>query len=174
MAVSSCLTRKPLCKSCAYGCLHQLKLRTADDSNTRRLLGTPFFRWMLVVFLAYVLFAADVVAVTSAPNSVDRYIDGFLLVAMAIFAFEAAVSATCRQHPSMFTLFMDVVLVVFIAADLSWVRATWVDSAHGSHSVTMATIAASRAGKMTRLLYSLRVLHTLKVTLPATTMIAAD
>ena len=128
-----------------------------------RVMATAPFQWLLVVFLAFVLFAADVVELTSAPNSIDGYIDAVLLAAMVIFAFEAAVNATCRQQPSILTLCMDVVLVVSISADLSWIRAAFIDRGHGNHSVPIATIAASQAGKMTRLLHSLRVFHTVKV-----------
>ena len=118
---------------------------------------------MLIALLTFVLFAPDIVALVSASSATDKCIDGVLLVAMAVFSLETFFNTVCRRHPGILTSFMDTVLIVLIAADLSWVQQHWINYNNGNHSLSTATVVASRAGKMTRLLHAQHFVRTTKV-----------
>jgi hypothetical protein len=51
--------------------------------------------------LIFVLFGPDVVALMSAPNSIDPIINALLILSMAIFALDLILSMACRPKVSL-------------------------------------------------------------------------
>ncbi len=65
-----------------------------------RFLDGHIFQWTQALALIFVLFGPDVVALMSAPNSIDPVIDALLILSMAIFALDLILSVACRPKVS--------------------------------------------------------------------------
>ncbi|KAK9915025.1 hypothetical protein WJX75_003738 [Coccomyxa subellipsoidea] len=125
--------------------------------NVVRFLDGRIFQWTQALALIFVLFGPDVVALMSAPNSIDPIINALLILSMAIFALDLILSVACRPNVSLLEIFMNLVTTALIALDLSWIQnLVRQNESTGYSSLTRALVLASQAGRMTRLL---RVMH---------------
>jgi hypothetical protein len=105
------------------------------------------------------------VIVAGAPNSVDPWINAFLLLAIAVFSADILLSATCRAPPNGTLILLDALATASIVVDLSWVAETGdLDAPHGQKT-SDAAVYAAKAGGVARLARLLRLLR-------ATTLLA--
>jgi hypothetical protein len=105
------------------------------------------------------------VIVAGVPNSVDPWINAFLLLAIAVFTADILLSATCRARPNWTLLLLDALATASIVVDLSWVaEAGDLDAPHGQKT-SDAAVYAAKAGGVARLARLLRLLR-------ATTLLA--
>ena len=76
-------------------------LQQSPHSITRlctcRCLDSRYWQCLQVVSLLFVLFGPDIVALKSAPDSINSIIDGLLLASMALFTLDVLLSVVCRQ-----------------------------------------------------------------------------
>lgn len=62
-----------------------------------RCLDSRYWQCLQVVSLLFVLFGPDIVALKSAPDSINPIIDALLLASMALFTLDVLLSVGCRQ-----------------------------------------------------------------------------
>lgn len=99
-----------------------LKVEIAFDTSCGRVrfLDGHFFQWLQALALLFVLFGPDIVAMTSASNPIDPYIDALLIASMAIFSLDLVLSILCRPKISLLEVrcCTDHVLLVVVAKQL--------------------------------------------------------
>ena len=113
------------------------------------------YQVVLLLFILYSLFAQDIVSILSAPDSVDPYINAFLIAAIALFAVEIGLGCACRPKLNYLALVLDVVATASIVVDI-----TWFSSAVGLER-TGQTNTAARAVRILRLVRAIDILRIL-------------
>ena len=71
------------------------------QTYARRFLSGTFFQGLQALALLFVLFGPDVVAMKSAPDSIDPIIDALLIASMVLFTLDLALCLLCRPRLSM-------------------------------------------------------------------------
>lgn len=66
----------------------------------RRFLNGSLFQGLQALALLFVLFGPDVVAMKSAPDSIDPIIDALLIASMVLFTLDLALLVLCRPRLS--------------------------------------------------------------------------
>jgi hypothetical protein len=67
----------------------------------RRFLDGSFFQGLQALALLFVLFGPDIVAMKSAPDSIDPIIDALLIASMVLFTLDLVLCLLCRPKLSM-------------------------------------------------------------------------
>ena len=79
-----------------------------------RCLDSRAWQYLQAVSLLFVLFGPDIVALKSAPDSINPIIDALLLGSMGLFGLDLFLSVLCRHK----LMWLEVQLPVQIANDI--------------------------------------------------------
>jgi len=124
-----------------------------------RCLDDKYSQIVFSVSLIFVLFAVDVVAITSLPNSVDNEVDALLLVFLVLYTVELILNSIAREGYFLsFFFFMDFVGTVSIVADISFLSDKLLPGTNQGTTLRASRAArvGSRTGRMTRVLKVIR------------------
>jgi hypothetical protein len=117
------------------------------------------FQLFSLALIFFSLFAANIVQLCNAPNSVDPYINAALILCIAVFSLEILLTAACRPHPPWFLLALDIIATGTIVLDLSWVAEAAGFTTGDGNMTSDAAVISARAARIVRLVRLLRLLR---------------
>mmetsp|Transcript_17174 Transcript_17174/g.56226 ORF Transcript_17174/g.56226 Transcript_17174/m.56226 type:complete len:887 (+) Transcript_17174:482-3142(+) len=132
--------------------------------QTVELIDSLLMQFIMTIALIVALFAVDVVAAVSAPDSVDRDVNIVLIIILVMFALEVVANVLCREHYGKLFLAMDVLGTVSIIFDITWFTKGWMEQDdQNTARASMAVRVGSKAGRMTRLVRVVKLLRVFKM-----------